>query len=191
MRRLLLASCGLLMTVGVAHATLIDLNDFYADPAALVSSDGSSAVLMESQSFAFSSLSNDPLLGDPEVIVATPGSTLLFDYLFRESEFGNDEFGVWIIDPATGSSIGGSLESFIRDSGCGTLAFDLSPLAGMTGLGLQFQLSSLPGDDDVYASVLAVSNVRINLNQVPEPATLTLLGIGAALLLVRVRRKAR
>ena len=48
---------------------------------------------------------------------------------------------MFIVDAATGGSIGASYEFFTGDSGSGTIRWDLSSLTSYT-LGLQFQLSA-------------------------------------------------
>ena len=69
---------------GSAHADIIpiDLNDFFADPEVTVSGAGDTAGFVESQSFFSTILSNDPGLGDPNVVLAGAGTQLLFDFVF-------------------------------------------------------------------------------------------------------------
>ena len=165
-------------------ATPIDLNDFFADPTVTVSADGSSATLAEDQALGFVLLSNDPGLGDPNVIVPGPAITLLFQFDFVEGPGETDEFGAFVIDAATGFSAGPSFEFFAQSSSSGTVAFDLTSLVGKT-LGLQFQLSALPGDSGLL-STATVSEVR--LQPVPEPSTSLL--FASALLLMYLFRKA-
>jgi hypothetical protein len=167
------------------HANSIDLNDFWADPTVTIAADGASALLEESDSLGTAFLSNDPFLGDPEVILAGPNVFLTFDYVFLENPLGDDEFGAWVIDPSTGLSLGAPLEFFLDTSGAGTISFDLTALTGMTGLGLQFQLSSLPGDADFNSSV-EISNLRLEtVPVVPVPAAATLAFIGFGVIVAR------
>ena len=166
---------GLALSFG-ANATSIDLNDFYADPTVTVAVDGSSATLAEDPSFYAVILSNDPGLGDPNVIVPDVGVGLFFDYVFTEAIGNDDEFGAFIIDGVTGSSIGSAFEFYTQSSGSGTLMFDLTSLVGQT-LGLQFQLSALFSDTD-FSSTLEISNVRLEAISVPEPSMLFLVLIG-------------
>lgn len=185
---LLCVGMSLLAVSGSAHAVLIDLNEFFADPTVTVSADGTHALFEESPSLSGVILSNDPSLGDLEVIVAGTGVFLEFDYIFTESALGDDEFGAWIIDPGSGFSLGAPFEFFSDASGSGTVSFDLSSLAGTTGLGFQFQLSSLPGDAN-FDSTLEINNLRL-VTVVPEPSTLIMGGIGIGLLAARRRRRA-
>lgn len=156
-----------------AQATLIDLNDFFADPTVTVAVDGSSAMIAEDPFFFSVLLSNDPGLGDPEVIVAAAGVSLLFDFDFVEGPVGeDDEFGAFLIDAGTGFSLGSPFEFFIDASSAGTVSFDLSGLVGTT-LGLQFQLGALLGDA-AFDSLVTISNVQLQTVSVPEPPTLFL-----------------
>ncbi len=173
-----LITAGLSLSI-TAQATPIDLNDFFADPTVTVALDGSSASFTEDPSLLSVLLSNDPGLGDPNVIIPSANTSLLFDYDFFESSAGDDEFGAFVIDGATGSSIP-TFDFFTQDSSTGTVSFDLSSLVGDT-LGLQFELSSLFADND-FDSTLTVSNVRLvtetSSSTVPEPSALLLFMIG-------------
>jgi len=163
--------------VSPAAAVPIDLNDFFADPTVAVAADGSSATLSESAAGGPVLLSNDPGLGDPNIIIPGAGVGLRFDFGFTEGIGEDDEFGAFVIDAATGLSVGPAFEFFTQASSSGSVAMDLSTLAGQT-LGLQFQLSSLPGDNG-RTSTATVSNVELlGTVIVPEPATLGLLGVG-------------
>ncbi|MGR9108969.1 MAG: hypothetical protein ACU843_18805 [Gammaproteobacteria bacterium] len=181
---------GLLFWCNSALALPIDLNDFFffaGDPVT-VSANGTSATIGESAGFSPIVLSNDPFLGDPEVIIAGVGILLLFDYSFIEGAASNDEFGAFIIDPVTGGSIGSGFEFFTNSTSSGTVSFDLSTLAGITGLGLQFQLSSLASDFD-FLSTVTISNLRLVSASVPvsSPPTWLLLIFGI-LGMFRLRR---
>jgi hypothetical protein len=165
---------------------MIDLNSPYfrvdpTDPTTVtVTSDdhgiGATATFVESLSLGQIFLSNDPFLGDPKVIVAGPGVWLQFHYEFIEgptegTSANNDEFGAWIVNPATGWSVGAPYEVFRQASDSGTVSFDLSSLSSTAPWGLQFQLSSLSGDSGTD-STLKISNVQL----VPEPVTVVALG---------------
>jgi len=167
-------------STGTSNAASIDLNDFFFFPGdpVIVAADGSSATIGEDPFFSPITLSNDPFLGDPEVIIAGVGVSLFFDYDFMEGISGeDDEFGAFVIDPLTGLSLGLGFEFFTVDTSSGTGVFDLTGLAGTSGLGLQFQLSALAGDSGLLSTV-TISNVRLETASVPEPASLLLLSIG-------------
>lgn len=185
---------------GTAEAvtTPIDLNDFFffAGDQVTVAADGSSATIAEHLDFSPIILSNDPTKGDTPVIFPGPGVELVFDFDFVEGPAvdEDDEFGAFIIDPVTGSSVGAGFEFFTTDTSAGTVSFDLTLLAGTVDLGLQFQLSALFGDLGLE-STLTISNVRLEAPDVaprviPEPlsATLGLVGVGALGLSTRRRR---
>lgn len=174
-----------------AAATPINLNDFFADPSVTVAADGSSAALAEDASLSPVLLSNDPGLGDPEVVIAGLGLFLLFDFDFVEGLTGEaDEFGAFLIDAGTGLSVGAMFEFFTQNTSMGSISFDLSGLVGTT-LGLQFQLSALPGDTGLD-SMVTVSNVRLQSVMVSEPSTLALMLSGLAIgWLLRRRARAR
>jgi len=196
-RRALL--CGLCLAVGTlgfalgqglassASAATIDLNDFFADPSVTVAIDGLSAVLDEDPAFGFVLLANDPGLGDPEVIIAAPQAVLSFEFQFAEGAVGGgDEFGAFLIDAATGLPVGPAYSFFATSAASGTVSFNLGALVGTT-LGLQFQLSALPGDSDLDARV-TVANLRIE--EVPVPAALGWVMLAVAGVAVAQRREA-
>lgn len=196
MRRLILCAfyfAAFLANASFSNAAIINLNDFFADPSVAVASDGVSAKLAEDPVVAFVLLSNDPGLGDPNVIIPGVGVTLTFAYDFIEPAPGNaDEFGVFIIDAATGLSAGRTFEFFTQSSSAGSVSFDLTSLSGKT-IGLQFQLAALPGDAS-FNSMVVVSNVQLSDGQiavVPEPTSLmswtALCGAGVLLTIRRSR----
>jgi PEP-CTERM motif len=175
----LVGGIGGLAAPAQALASSIDLNAFFADPTVTVAPDSLSALLTEDPVTGFVLLSNDPGFGDPNVIIPGAGVSLVFDFAFTMGGAGNnDEFGAFIIDASTGSSIGTDFQFFTQATSTGMVSFDLSALTGQT-LGLQFQLSALPGDTGLDSSV-AIAQVRLETAPavVPEPATWLLLASG-------------
>ncbi len=180
------ASIASLLLAGSASANFVNLNDFYQDPTVTVSVDGYSAVIHEDSSLSSVLLSNNPSLGDPNVILPAAGLALVFNYSFAQPASNNqDEFGVFLVDANTGGSAGAAYESFIQMAGSGVKSFNLSGLVGST-IGLQFQLSALPGDA-AFTSTVTISNVR--LEPVPEPEEWAMLLVGSMLVGYQVRRK--
>ncbi len=161
------------------QAASINLNDFFADPTVTVASDGSSALLTEDPPFTEVSLSNDPGLGDPEVVVAAPGVGLFFDYSFTEALGEDDSVFGFLLDGTTGNSVGPVFEFFINAASSGTVAFDLSSLTG-TQLGLVFSLQSGLVDTG-FNSTLTISNIHLDpVTPVPVPVAIVnmLMGLG-------------
>lgn len=182
------------LAIGVAAPAFgapIDLNDFFADPTVTVEADGSSAIMAEDPALLPVLLSNDPGLGDPEVILAGPGVVLSFDFDFVEGGPGNnDEFGAFVLD-SSGAPAGPAFEFFTSDTDSGSVSFDLSSLVSEPSIGLQFQLSALPGDL-LLESVVTIRNVRTEVTQaIPEPTTLMLLILGAICTVVGSRSRSR
>jgi hypothetical protein len=176
---IVLTSLSFMFIPSLAPAAMIDLNDFFffpGDPVTVLP-DGSSALLEEDPDLSVVLLSNDPGLGDPQVILGGPGQILSFDFDFVEPgtpSTNNDEFGAFILD-STGVSAGPAYEFFTTVTSSGTVSFDLSSLSTEPFLGLQFQLSSFPDDVD-FDSTLTISNVEI----VPVPGAVLLAGLGLA-----------
>lgn len=171
---LLLNGLFLYIGSGWAAATPVNLNDFFADPTVTVDASGFSANMAEDSGLSMVLLSNDPGLGDPNIILPDINTSLFFDYNFIEASGENDQFTAFLIDASTGGSISG-FDFFIENSGSGTVEFDLSSLTGQT-LGLQFELAALFGDTGL-GSVVTVSDVRLesSVSSVPESSILLLL----------------
>jgi hypothetical protein len=169
---------GVLTSGAVFSATVqINLNDFSpidpSDPV-IISADGSSATISEDSALFSVILVNDPFFGDPNVILPGASVSLKFDFNFDEPVANSDEFGAFLFDAETGFTPdpASSFEFFTESPGSGTISFDLSSLTALT-LGLQFQLSSLPGDAGFDSSVI-ISNVR--LVTIPIPSAILLFG---------------
>ena len=162
---------GLLLAYSAAvSATPIDLNQFYADAPVSVAADGSSATLGEDLFYYIVLLQDVPFFGDPELIVASAGATLQFDYVFNEpvADGNSDLFHAVLYDDATGFAISGA-EIFVTDSGSDTVVFDLDPLVGTT-LDLSFELTQdLNGFDVGLSSTVTISNVQIITASTPPP----------------------
>jgi hypothetical protein len=182
------AAALLLPAAANATTTHIDLNDFFKESGApiRVSHHGSRATLGEDPAFPAVVLSDIPGFGDPELITASAGAHLLFDYRY----FGNvDAAAFQLVDGVTGDSLN-NFSFFVQSPGSGTISWDLSSLVGTT-LGLAFQMIPV---DDAFDSRVTISNLRIHrpgTTPVDEPATLALL-LGGALLVggtLRVSRK--
>lgn len=163
-----------LLSASFSHAGIIpiDLNDFYADPTVIVSLDGSSATLNEDENRIVVLLSNDPLFGDPGIVVPSGLMWLRFSYDFVEGVANTDNFYAKVFDGGTGDIIHDFL---IESSGLGPVAWNLQGLSPtITVLGLEFQLNSY---DTVFDSTVNISDVQLEYS-VPEPGTLILLFSG-------------
>lgn len=194
-------SLGVCFVAAPARAAIITipLNDinFFADPPSAVefAVDGSSVLMREDSLFSPVFLSNDPGLGDPPIIVAGSGVLLSFQYEFVKgmTQVENDEFGAFVVNSA-GISAGPMFEFFTSTSGSGSVTFDLSSLLGEPFLGLQFQLSSLPGDVGLD-SIVTISDLQLDVpgsTVVPEPSTLAMfLGLAAFSQVVIAGRRRR
>lgn len=184
----------LLMQFAVSSASAaiipVDLNNFFADPSVLIATDGTSARITEDPLLFSTLLANDPGLGDPNIIIPAIGTTLNFSYGFTEAVGENNEFGVFIVDGATGGSAGSAFEFFTQDSSSGVVSFDLTSLAGQT-LGLQFELTGLFGDVG-FDSLVTISNVFLQTEDsipVPEPSMVLLFFFGFMYLLLLGSRR--
>jgi len=148
----------------------IDPATFTDDPAGLVTfnPDGS-ALIAEDFVTGFTLLTNAPP-NEPEVIFAAPGRSLIFDYDFQYGVFdADDSFFVSLLE--SGIPLGTPYEFLIAAEGVGQGSFDLSGLAGVSQLGIEFTLISGDFED---GSTLLISN----LQTVPVPATVLLLMVG-------------
>lgn len=188
MKRLNFLTILLALVCSTGNASPINLNDFYADPSVEVNTEGTSATLRENTAFAFVLLSNDPGLGDPEIVIASPGARLSFNFEFYEDSAGDDEFGAYIIDARTGSSIGSGYEFYTQFSGSDSVFFDISDLSGLN-IGLQFQLSALSNDHSL-SSFVNIFNLKIDApaRTIPEPGILLLITSAALVSLFSISR---
>ena len=158
-------------------AEIIDLNQFFADPTVTVSVDGTSASIFEDSLLSPVLLSNDPSVGDTQLIFPVTGSLLSFDFDFMEGQGNVDEFNAFIVDDI-GFSAGSGFEFFAQDTSSGSVAFDLSSLAG-EAIGVQFELFS--SDVGAFDSSVIVSNLDHSI--IPEPGTWSLFAVvGAAII---------
>lgn len=198
------ASAALLLGGGAARAGAIttvplDLNDFFffaGDPVT-VAPDGSSATIGEFDFFSLVTLTNDPFLGDPGIIPPGPMTSLLFDFEFTEGPDDENEFFAQLLDdlgPVPGFFFGTTSPS------AGTVAFDLSSLASLAFVGLQFALDIEIGALDLdstgapaLGASVTVSNLRLEIEEVmdaPSPGALAILAVGLpAIFCLRRRRR--
>ncbi len=181
------------LAAGTARADIIpiDLNDFFADPTVTVSADGSTASFTEDPPFNVL-LQNDPFFGDPEVIIAGVGTSLIFDFVFSEGAGNDDEFFAAVLLGSTGDSAGAGFEFFTGDSSAGSVAFDLSSLSSLIAepfFGFEFNLLSF---DNVFDSTLRISNMRLVTPDiaVPEPPVLFLM-LAGLIAMAGTRRRTR
>jgi hypothetical protein len=105
-------------------------------------------------------LSNVPGFGDPQLITATTGARLTFDYDFNEPAGNADIFHFALLDGLTGDPLAGQ-EVFVTDTSSGSVSFDLSAFVGAT-LGMQFELVPDLLNDLGFDSTLTLSNLRID-----------------------------
>ena len=171
-----------------ADIVLLDFNDFYTDaiPGEItIAPGGDSALFQETPFLSILSLTNDPGLGDPNIIEAANDRWLVFDFDFIEGVFDNDFLDIFLFD-ATLGMFSGDIELFdfhLETSSFGTFAFELSSFAGMT-LGLSIELSE-QGDFADLGSTFEISNLRLVDNyvsgpipEVPEPSSLAIFALG-------------
>jgi hypothetical protein len=174
-----------LLFSSAAHAgTPISLTDFSGESEVTVSGNGGSASFVEVGSSSFVRLTNDPYVGDAEVIVPGASTALSFDYTFDEAPGSDDEFSAVLFTSGAGGGPyhGKLVRKTIPSTQSGTMTFDLSPYVGQS-LGLEFEMLDLPGGDDTTNSTLTVSNVMV-----PEPSLWMSIASGCAGLLALHRR---
>jgi len=168
----------------------VDLNDFFQDPssAITISAGGESALLSESASAAQVSLVNDPGEGDPEVIVASAGTNLVFDYVFSEFASDDNYFNAFVLDGDSGLSFGAGFEFLTSVSMSGSISFDLTSLVGEL-LGLHLELGSNV-DDGALTATVNISNVRLERvdAEVSEPMILLLFSLGLIIMALMVEK---
>lgn len=175
----------------LSFAGPIDLNQLFHDVGAPIdiAADGSTTTLHENPPVGDVFLSDLPGLGDPELLIASAGAQLVFDYDFVEAAGNFDSFNFAILDGLTGIQLD-PFTLFFLDSAAGTARFDLSSLVGLT-LGFQFDLGPQEGDDG-SESTLTISNVRIETpdQTVSEPGMFVLFAIGLlAIVIPRLNKR--
>jgi hypothetical protein len=155
-----------LVTSAIPKSVLIDLNDFMASPYVTISPTGNSAIMAQNSLSAFVFLEHNPVL-DPAKIIPRAGLSLEFDFNFVKAPRKDDEFGVFLLDQF-GVPIGLLFEFFARDSGKGTISFDLSSLSP-DPVGLVFVLSEIDPVGDLQDSTVKITNVRLVIDSYPTP----------------------
>jgi len=144
---------------GSDNETSILFTHFRSDQGVVISSASASATLTENSEYSSVSVVNDPGVGDEQVISPASGKSLFFDYDFQKENDDQDEFGVFLVDVTSGSSLSESAEFFVQEAGANEASIDLSNYVD-TQIGVQFQLASLPGDAASGSSVV-IKNIRI------------------------------
>ncbi|ARU58040.1 MAG: hypothetical protein MI864_10905 [Pseudomonadales bacterium] len=175
-----------LLSLSAATAAIpLDFNDFYVEGDVTVSADGSRAEFYE-DGWDFQRLSNDPFLGDPEVILTGEFNVLRFDYSFNEPQdvqFNNDAMVVTIFDWFSQDPYQGQwlAQWVVDESRSGTFSASLANYfsAAIPSVGLLIDLESrIGGGDAGLDSTLVVENLRLDIvdpSQVPVPSTVFLL----------------
>lgn len=183
-----------------AQAVIINLNDFYPGGNVMIASDGSSATMTEDPDYNSALLSDDPFYGAsyPGVYLSDNATTLTFEYSFTEPAGNVDEFYAFLYDlNSYGTPLADRnntpLEFLADQTGSGTVIWDLSGASFLgTTVGMEFQLNWAQGDQDPSSDLTQNSSVvisNVNVNPVPEPSTLLLVGSGICGLLFARRRK--
>jgi hypothetical protein len=170
----IMASLALLSTNANASITPLDLGDFFtSDPEVSVVSPNQ-AIMTDSMIVNTVSLTLDPSLGDPNIIIPAVQRELTFDYEFTLGMGNIDEFSAYLFNADVGPfSVLDSVTLF--SSGMGSVTFDLSDYLDLT-LGLQFELFD-PGIE--LGAMVTISNLAlIDPQLIPEPTTTILLLIG-------------
>ena len=171
-----------LPNITLASVIPLSFHDFFADATAVVSADGSSATLTENSVFGLTLLSNDPGLGDPEIIVAAANTKVIFDLEFDAAAGGHDGFTAALTDSNGLPIIAQSF--FSTQSVSASIELDLSTLIGQQ-LGLSFSLERLFGDSNLN-SIATLGNLRLEtVTQVAEPHMALLLIMAALFILLR------
>jgi hypothetical protein len=174
--RILALAVGGIFSLGAEAAIIpIDLNDFFTfdDPDVSISVDGTSAHFVEYEFATFLRLSNDPFVGDPNVILPAADTLLNFDYEFNEAAGGNDSFSAFLFDADVGI-FGGILETFdVFDTQLGSFSFDLSSYVGLS-LGLEFELADFDPSGGALGSTATLTNLALTTTSAPMPLPPTL-----------------
>lgn len=159
---------------GLAGPIPIDAAGFMADPASHVEfgMDGS-ATIFEDDFFGSTLLTNAPP-SDSEVLVASVGEQLSFNYNFAIGTFDTDDLFIAVL-LQDGLALGSEFEFSTDQAGTADVRFDLTDLAGLANIGIEFSLVS--GLDGVYGSQVVISDLRV----APIPVASTLLLFAAGL----------
>ena len=174
----LICSLMLLLDARCIYAIVLDLNDFtpYPPEAISITPDGFAATIYEDETIAPVSLANWSL------DIPADAVALSFDFLLEVAD-NNEDYLDFYIGPSLSFpsfEVGGGPGSY-----SGSYIYDLTGFQGST-VSVLFDLM-FGWEDRGFESHLTVSNV--NITPVPEPGTITLLGIALLGLLAYGRRK--
>ncbi len=178
-KKILVLLAGFLSPLTI-YAAPISLLDFTSAGDVFVAADGSEATLtFDSNSFGQAELTNN---GVPNVIIATNGTSLEFNYDYILSAFGLTVFEARLFDTA-GGIFGGTLDTLFvvhtTSLQSGSVSWDLSSYTGLTLLGLDFRLINMDAGIIFNGTTTTISNLAIvdNLpSPVPVPAAVWLFG---------------